>query len=104
MSREAGICPSCERAFWSDFTFRRHQLRGRCRTDAELRRIGLHRNRFGVWTRVDCPARRQLRLFPLRPGRPHKPPRILRGSRVGHVRRRREHWVQDPLSGLQEAA
>ncbi len=104
MSREALVCDLCERSFWSDFTYRRHQLRGRCRSDAELVKIGLHLNRFGIWTRTDCPAHRQLRLFPLRPGRPRKRAPKLRGPRLRSVHARREGWVQDALCWLLEAA
>jgi hypothetical protein len=45
-----------------------------------MQRIGLHLNPDGYWTRTDSPARRQLRLFPGRPGRPQSARSDLRGS------------------------
>lgn len=89
-------CEGCGRTFRSEFVFRRHApvTLGRCRTDAELRRIGVQPNRRGEWCRLDPNAAvRQLRLFSTR-GRPRKRPEILRDMTRGRFRTSVVRWVQ----------
>lgn len=67
--------------------------------------IGLHLNTQGSWSwsRTDHPAhpaRLQLRLFGLRPGRPRTGQRDLRGSGNDRVPRARRSEGQDPLPGV----
>jgi hypothetical protein len=104
MRRDEITCTECERRFWSEFTFGRHTKGGRCRSEAALRAIGLHLNAAGVWTRVDSPARRQLRLFRLRAGRPRMAEKNCGGRPSGPVRRSSGPSGQERLPGIPGAA
>lgn len=75
-------CPRCGKEFGGTFGYDRHVNRrqgGRCRTPAELRARGMAQRADGVWVRA-ASWWRQLRLFPVPPGRPKLPPQTLRGS------------------------
>lgn len=104
MRRDELTCTECARRFWSEFVEMRHRKGGRCRTDADLRRIGLHLNPAGVWVRpnplTEC---RQLRLFPVR-GRRWKARSDLRGGDFLRSPRRRRGIGQGRLLDAEVAA
>lgn len=73
-------CPDCARDFGGVKTYEMHRLlrSGRCRTDIQLRRMGIAPNARGVWVRQGrWFGFLQLRLFPVR-GRKRKVPRKIR--------------------------
>lgn len=79
-------CPDCGRTLGGIKTYEMHRLlrSGRCRTDAQLRRMGICPNARGLWVRRAPGSVRerwlgylQLRLFPVR-GRKRKVSRKIR--------------------------